>query len=93
MDNIENNILKIIKEDKEVIEEISIVDVISNVTSSVAGNIKDITSNKIEGFFNNEKVKSILTDLITNLITKNPDVLKRVTNNVLDSIKINVEKK
>lgn len=81
MDNIENNLLKIINEDQEVLDE-SVFDVIS-----------DFTKGRIETFFNNEVVQTVLTKLITKLIINNPDVLKAVTNNVLDSIKINVEKK
>lgn len=81
MDNIENNLLKIINEDQEVLDE-SVFDVIS-----------DFTKGRIENFFNNETVQSVLTRLITKLIINNPDVLKSVTNNVLDNIKINVEKK
>ena len=81
MDNIENNLLKIINEDQEVLDE-SVFDVIS-----------DFTKGRIETFFNNDTVQNVLTKLITKLIINNPDVLKAVTNNVLDSIKINVEKK
>jgi hypothetical protein len=81
MDNIENNLLKIVNENQEVLDE-SVFDVIS-----------DFTKGRIETFFNNETVQAVLTKLISKLIINNPDVLKAVTNNVLDSIKINVEKK
>jgi hypothetical protein len=81
MDNIENNLLKIVNENQEVLDE-SVFDVIS-----------DFTKGRIETFFNNETVQTVLTKLISKLIINNPDVLKAVTNNVLDNIKINVEKK
>ena len=81
MDNIENNLLKIVNENQEVLDE-SVFDVIS-----------DFTKGRIETFFNNETVQTVLTRLISKLIINNPDVLKAVTNNVLDNIKINVEKK
>lgn len=96
MDNIQNNILKIINEDQNVIEEISIKDVsdfISGVTNSSVEMVGDYTKSRIENFFNNKIVKMILTKLITDLIISNPQILKEVTNNVLDNIKINVEKK
>ena len=81
MDNIENNLLKIVNENQEVLDE-SVFDVIS-----------DFTKGRIETFFNNETVQTVLTRIISKLIINNPDVLKAVTNNVLDNIKINVEKK
>jgi hypothetical protein len=96
MDNIENNLLKIINEKQEIIDEVSLKDVsdfVSNVTSSSVGKINDYTNMKVESFFNNPTVKNILINLITDLIVKNPLILKEVTNNVLDNIKINVEKK
>jgi hypothetical protein len=96
MDNIENNLLKIINEKQEIIDEVSLKDVsdfVSNVTSSSVGKINDYTNMKVESFFNNPTVKNILINLITDLIIKNPLILKEVTNNVLDNIKINVEKK
>lgn len=89
MDNIENNILKILNEDKEVIEEITLNDIISAGVDTIG----DYTKIKIENFFNNKIVKSILTKLITELIISNPLILKEITSNVLDNIKINVEKK
>ena len=76
MDNIENNLLKIVNENQEVLDE-SVFDVIS-----------DFTKGRIETFFNNETVQTVLTRLISKLIINNPDVLKAVTNNVLDNIKI-----
>ena len=89
MDNIENNLLKVINNESEVIDESIISDIISNSV----GKINDYTNMKVEGFFNNPTVKNILINLITDLIVKNPLILKEVTNNVLDNIKINVEKK
>lgn len=79
--NIENNLLKIINENQEEIDE-SVLDFIS-----------DFTKNKVEIFFNNETVQKVLTKLITKLVINNPEILKAVTNNVLENIKINVEKK
>jgi len=81
MDNIENNLLKIINNNQEVLDE-SVFDLIS-----------DFTKNKVETFFNNETVQNVLTKLITKLVINNPEILKTITNNVLDNIKINVEKK
>ena len=89
MDNIENNLLKILNDESEVIDE----SIISDMISSGVGKINDYTNMKVEGFFNNPTVKNILINLITDLIIKNPLILKEVTNNVLDNIKINVEKK
>jgi hypothetical protein len=89
MDNIENNLLKVINNESEIIDESIISDIISNSV----GKINDYTNMKVEGFFNNPTVKNILINLITDLIVKNPLILKEVTNNVLDNIKINVEKK
>jgi hypothetical protein len=89
MDNIENNLLKVLNNESEVIDE----SIISDIISSSVGKINDYTNIKVEGFFNNPTVKNILINLITDLIIKNPLILKEVTNNVLDNIKINVEKK
>jgi hypothetical protein len=89
MDNIENNLLKVLNNESEVIDE----SIISDMISSGVGKINDYTNMKVEGFFNNPTVKNILINLITDLIIKNPLILKEVTNNVLDNIKINVEKK
>ena len=100
MDNIENNILKVLNEEKEVIEEVSFKDVgsfISDVTSSGADIVNTYTEKKIVSFFNNKTVESILykmiSKMITNLILSNPQLLQLITNSVLDNIKINVEKK
>jgi hypothetical protein len=100
MDNIENNILKVLNEEKEIIEEVSLKDVgkfISDVTSSSSDIVNSYTEKKINGFFNNKTVESILykmiSKMITTLILSNPELLQLITNSVLDNIKINVEKK
>ena len=100
MDNIENNILKIVSEDKEVIEEALLGDIgkfISDATSSSSDIVNNYTENKITGFFNNKVVESILYKMVSKIITKlivsNPELLQLITNSVLDNIKINVEKK
>lgn len=89
MDNIENNILKVVNQKSEVIDESLLTDFISTGLDKVS----EYSKNKIENFFNNPTVKSTLTGLITELIITNPKILKDITENVLDNIKINVEKK
>jgi hypothetical protein len=99
MDNIENNILRVIKEDnnlESVDEALSLSDVsdfFSGITTKGSETVKDFTNSKIESFFSNPVVESVLTKLVTKLIINNPIVLEKITNNVLNNIRINVEKK
>lgn len=99
MDNIENNILKVIKEKDSNLENIDetilsdVGDFFSNITSKSSETVKDFTNSKIESFFSNPVVEAVLTRLVTKLIINNSSVLEKVTNNVLNNIKINVEKK
>jgi hypothetical protein len=79
--NIENNLLKIINENQKEIDE-SVLDFIS-----------DFTKNKVETFFNNDTVQKVLAKLISKIVINNPEILKAITTNVLENIKINVEKK
>ena len=61
--------------------------------SNLMGKQKESMEEVLVKFFSNKLTDAVLVKVISKVIINSPDLLQKITNTVLDNIRINVEKK
>lgn len=61
--------------------------------SDMMGKQKESMEEVLVKFFSNKLTDAVLVKVISKVIINSPDLLQKITNTVLDNIRINVEKK
>ena len=61
--------------------------------SNLMGKQKESMEEVLVKFFSNKLTDAVLVKVISKVIINSPDLLQKITNIVLDNIRINVEKK
>ena len=61
--------------------------------SNLMGKQKESMEEILVKFFSNKLTDAVLVKVISKVIINSPDLLQKITNTVLDNIRINVEKK